>query len=147
MDFTKLIQKANREKSRIPQTIETTILFNSANITEQIRGRWKFGKSVDGGIIGKYRNNDYEAFKVSINSSAGGNVDLTLTGSLGNNLVIRRKGQLQYEIISTDWKFDWISNEYNKLKEFNLDAEQQQELFFLLEYSVLEEFYNNIYFR
>lgn len=146
MDFTKLIQKANREKSRIPQTIETTILFNSANITEQIRGRWKFGKSVDGGIIGKYRNNDYEAFKVSINSSASGNVDLTLTGSLGNNLVIRRKGQLQYEIVSTDWKFGEIALKYG-VEEFNLDAEQQQELFFLLEYSVLEEFYNNLYFR
>lgn len=146
MDFTKLIQKANQEKSRIPQTIETTILFNSANITNQIRGRWKFGKSVDGGIIGKYLNNDYEAFKVSINSSAGGNVDLTLTGSLGSNLVIRRKGQLEYEIISTDWKFEGISIKYG-IEEFNLDKEQQMELFFLLEYSVLEEFYNNLYFK
>jgi len=146
VDFTKLIQKANQEKSRIPQTIETTILFNSANITNQIRGRWKFGKSVDGGIIGKYLNNDYEAFKVSINSSAGGNVDLTLTGSLGSNLVIRRKGQLEYEIISTDWKFEGISIKYG-IEEFNLDKEQQMELFFLLEYSVLEEFYNNLYFK
>lgn len=146
MDFTKLVQKANQEKNRIPQTIETTILFNSNNITEQIRGRWKFGKSVDGGIIGKYRNNNYEAFKVSLNSSAGGNVDLTLTGSLGSNLVIRRKGQLQYEIISNDWKFEHIATKYG-VEEFNLDAEQQQELFLLLEYTVLEEFYNNLYFR
>ena len=130
MDFTKLLQKSKQEKSRIPQTIETTILFNSSNITKQIKGRWKFGKSVDGGIIGRYKSKSYQAFKIEKNGNADGTVDLTLTGSLGDNLVIRRKGQLQYEIISTDWKFDWISNEYKKLKEFNLDAEQQQELFF-----------------
>lgn len=85
-------------------------------------------------------------FKVSMNSSAGGNVDLTLTGSLGSNLFIRRKSAQEYEILSSDFKFDQIAIKYG-IEEFNLDQTQQQELFALLEFSVLENFYNNLYFR
>lgn len=85
-------------------------------------------------------------FKVSMNSSAGGNVDLTLTGSLGSNLFIRRKSAQEYEILSSDFKFEQIAIKYG-IEEFNLDQTQQQELFALLEFSVLENFYNNLYFR
>lgn len=128
----------------MPQTLGTLIMFNSDTIVDGIKRRWLFGKDVNGGIIGQYRSSDYKAFKVGLNSRAGGYVDLTLTGALGNKLTIQRKGSFNYEIISTDWKFKDIANKYG-LEQFNLDAQQREELFDLLEYTLLEEFMDNVW--
>lgn len=119
-------------------------MFNSDTIVEGIKRRWLFGKDPNGGRIGEYRSSDYKAFKLTANSRAGGYVDLTLTGALGNGLTIRRKGTLDYEIISTDWKFQHIALKYG-LEQFNLDQEQRTELFELLEYTLLEEFIDNVW--
>lgn len=128
----------------MPQTLGTLIMFNSDTIIDGIKRRWLFGKDANGGLIGQYRNSEYRAFKLSVNSRAGGYVDLTLTGALGNGLTVRRKGTLNYEIISTDWKFKDISSKYG-LEQFNLDKQQQEELFDLLELTLLEEFYKNVW--
>jgi hypothetical protein len=39
-------------------------------------------------------------------------VDLTLTGSLGNKIEIIKSGSGDYEIISTDSKYNAIGNKY-----------------------------------
>jgi len=128
----------------IPQVLGTLIIFNSEQIVDGIRRRWAFGKDVNGGIIGKYRNRDYEAFKVSFNSRAGGNVDLTLTGALGNGLTIRKSGNKKYEIFSTDYKFERIAIKYG-IEQFNLDAQQQEELFDMLYYMAFENYLDNVW--
>ena len=82
-------------------------------------------------------------FKVSKNSKAGGNVDLTLTGALGKGLTIRRKGQ-DYEIFSTDSKFEHIALKYG-VEQFNLSEEQQKQLFDELYLKVLEQYITNVW--
>lgn len=144
MDFVKLLQRAKKEKATQAQTLGTLIVFNTPTIVEGIKRRWLFGKDPNGGIIGEYRSSDYRAFKLFANSRAGGYVDLTLSGDLGDGLTIRRKGALNYEIISTDWKFKHIAGKYG-LEQFNLDAEQREELFDLLEYTLMEEFIDNVW--
>lgn len=144
MNFTNLLNKARQEKSQLPQVIGTLILFNSNEIIDGIKRRWLFGKDANGDIIGKYRNSDYEAFKVSYNSNANGNVDLTLTGALGNALKISKKSQNEYEIFSTDWKFGHISEKYG-LQNFNLDEQQRNELFDMLTFYAYEEYFRNVW--
>ena len=128
----------------IPQVLGTLIIFNSENIVEGIRRRWAFGKDVNDGIIGQYQNPDYQAFKVSTNPRAGGNVDLTLTGALGQGLTIRKKGDKQYEIFSTDYKFKRITDKYG-IEQFNLDQQQTEELFDMLYFMALENYIDNVW--
>ena len=144
MDFTKLLNKARQERNQIPQLLGTLILFNSSEIIDGIKRRWLFGKDPNGDIIGQYRNSEYQAFKVSYNSKANGNVDLTLTGALGNALTISKKGETEYQIYSTDPKFGKISDKYG-LQQFNLDNKQRIELFEMLTYFALEEYYKNVW--
>jgi len=144
MNFTNLLNKANQEKSQIPQVLGTLIIFNSSEIIDGIKQRWLFGKDSNGDIIGQYRNSEYQAFKVSYNSKANGYVDLTLTGDLGNALKISKKSETEYEIFSTDWKFGQIADKYG-LKQFNLDKVQRLELFEMLTYFALEEYYRNVW--
>jgi hypothetical protein len=67
-------------------------------------------------------------FKVGMNSSANGNVDLTLTGALGRGLTIKKKTNKEYEIFSTDSKFDKISDKYG-IENFNMSNKQMTQLF------------------
>lgn len=144
MNYQKLLQKAQKEKSQVPQTIGTLIIFNSSTIVEGIRRRWLFGKDPNGNIIGNYRNRDYEMFKVSFNSRANGNVDLTLTGALGRGLTVRKKSDSQYEIFSTDSKFESISLKYG-IENFNMDVQQTTELFDMLHLMALETYLQNLW--
>ena len=144
MMYKSQLQKAQKEKSQISQTIGTLIIFNSATLVEGIRTRWLFGKGVDGDIIGQYRNKDYELFKVDLNQRADGNVDLTLTGALGRGLTIKKNNDKTYEIFSTDNKFQEISKEYG-LRQFNLDSQQTEELFDMLYLMVMEQYFENVY--
>jgi hypothetical protein len=128
----------------IPQVLGTLIIFNSENIVEGIRRRWSFGKDVNDGIIGQYQSSEYQAFKVYSNPNAGGTVDLTLTGALGRGLTIRKKGDKQYEIFSTDYKFKRIADKYG-IEQFNLDAQQLDELIDMLYYTALENYLDNVY--
>lgn len=128
----------------IPQVLGTLIIFNSEQIVEGIRRRWAFGKGVNNDIIGEYRNSEYQAFKVSTNTRAGGYVDLTLTGELGRGLTIQKKGDKKYEIFSTDYKFERIALKYG-IEQFNLDQQQTEELFEMLYYMTLENYLDNVW--
>jgi len=99
---------------------------------------------VNDGSIGEYRSSEYKAFKVYSNPKAGGSVDLTLTGALGNGLTIRKKGAKQYEIFSTDYKFKRIADKYG-IEQFNLDAIQLNELIDMLYFTAIEEYLDNVY--
>ena len=144
MMYQQQLQRAKKEKALIPQTLGTLIIFNSETIVNDIRTRWLFGKSPANDIIGEYRSGEYKMFKVSKNPRAGGNVDLTLTGSLGNKLTIFKQGNLTYRIESTDDKFKKISEKYG-LEQFNLSIEQLDELYDMLYLTVLEEYLDNVY--
>lgn len=144
MNFTNLLNKAKAEKNQIPQLLGTLILFNSSEIIDGIKRRWLFGKDANGDIIGQYRNSEYQAFKVSYNSKANGYVDLTLTGALGNALTISKRSDTEYQIFSTDWKYGHIADKYG-LQNFNLDEPQRIELFEMLTYFALEEYYKNVW--
>jgi len=144
MNYQQLLQKAQREKSQVSQTIGTLIIFNSTNIVEGIRTRWLFGKDPNGNIIGNYRSRDYQMFKVGMNSKAGGNIDLTLTGTLGRGLTIRKKSDKQYEIFSTDSKFGEISSKYG-IENFNMDQQQTNELFDMLYLMALETYCKGVW--
>lgn len=124
------------------------IIINSPNLIKQVRSRWLIGESVDGGIIGEYSNSpmgqDYKAYKLSLNPSAGGNVDLTLTGALSEGITLKQQGTESFLIYSTDSKYDEIGSKYG-FEEFGLSDqewyEMQQEILSVVLESILNKSY------
>ena len=112
MMYQQQLQRAKKEKALIPQTLGTLIIFNSETIVNDIRTRWLFGKSPKNDIIGEYRSGEYKMFKVSKNPRAGGNVDLTLTGSLEQfNLSIEQLNDL-YDMLYLTVMEEYLDNVY-----------------------------------
>ena len=120
------------------------IIFKQEQIVNNVRTRWLFGKDPNGDIIGTYQSRTYRAFKVVANSKAGGLVDLTLTGSLGNKLKVKKKGSLNYEIFSTDSKYEMIADKYG-IEQFNLSQDQQKQLFDELYIEAINQYMQNVW--
>lgn len=133
----------NREVSNIPKFVADMIILNSGNIVNEVKRRWILGKSVDGGIIGEYRSDEYRQFKISINPQAKGFVDLHYTGSLADLLTVRKAGNL-FEIYSTDSKFQSIGKKYG-FEEFGLSSEEQEQLFSEIYEIVVESIMNKLW--
>lgn len=108
--------------------VDELILTNSGIIIRHVKNRWLQGESVHGGIIATYRWEDYRQYKQMLNPKAGGTVDLTLTGALGNGLAIKKAGNRQYQIYSVDRKYQKIGQKYG-FEEFGLTPEQEYEYF------------------
>lgn len=149
MDYiSQISQKVKKGRINAPKLIGELVIINSPNILRTVRKRWLLGESVFGGFIGEYSSSkvgqDYKAYKMSINPSAGGHVDLTLTGALGDGLTIKEATQTTFEIFSTDEKYKKIGLKYG-FDEFGLsDSEwlemQDEILAFALE-TIIKESY------
>ena len=129
LDYLKAPNKAlKKEIASLEDTIDRQMFRKEKWIREKIRKRWLLGKDPDGNIIGLYASEDYANEKFSQNSMAGfGNVDLTLTGSLGQKIQIGGFNN-EYEIFSKDPKFDDITEKYGDYN-FNITDEERKELF------------------
>jgi hypothetical protein len=143
MLYKKQLEKAKYELSQIDTNIEVLILLNTKKITDKVVRRWEIGQGVNGGVIGKYRSREYQAFKVSKNPRADGNVDLILTGSLSKQLLINPVGDV-FEIKSKDYKFFDIGKKYG-FEQFNLTSSETEQLIQELYYKVLEEYTTNVW--
>jgi len=133
----------NKEVSNIPKFVADMIILNSGNIVNEVKRRWILGKSVDGGIIGEYRSEEYRQYKIGINPQAKGFVDLHDTGSLADLLTVKKSGSL-FEIYSTDSKFQMIGKKYG-FDEFGLSSEEQEQLFSEIYEIVVESIMNNLW--
>jgi len=122
-----IVLRIETEKRKTAQLLDGMIQLNFPNIQSDILRRWSFGQSVDGGIIGTYFSDEYRQYKIELNPLAGGNVDLTLTGSLGEKLNIKKIGK-NYQIFSEDEKYEKIGKKYG-FEEFGL-TEEERYLFF-----------------
>lgn len=106
------------------------------------------GESVLGGFIGDYSmsqmGQDYKAYKMSINPKAGGHVDLTLTGALGEGLTTKLTSSDSFQIFSTDKKYKDIGNKYG-FREFGLSESEWLELSDEIGAFALSSILNRIY--
>ena len=152
MDYLKPIQQILKSQiSILPKIIADVVIINSPNIIREVRKRWLIGESVEGGFIGEYSNSqmgqDYRAYKLSLNPSASGHVDLTLTGSLGDGLTVKQQSSESFLVYSTDSKYDEIGDKYG-FEEFGLAEhewyEMQQEMIEVVLDLVLSKTYANI---
>lgn len=128
--FEPISQKLKSQN--VARVIGDLVILNSPNIIRDVRARWLIGESVLGGKIGDYAWSDYRAYKMSLNPSAGGYVDLTLTGALGLGLTVKEQTTTTFKIFSIDSKYEKIGNQYG-FEEFGLsDSEwimMQDEIF------------------
>lgn len=144
--FDSLLNSLQTEtsESKLKQLISNVIMMNSAEVLNMVKGRLKYGESVNGGSIGTYKSEEYAVFKNKMNPLAGfGNVDLFLTGELTDNITTRRKGD-RIEIISTDEKYSKIAKKYGAY-EFGLTDEQMHEFLQECYHIALESLINRTY--
>lgn len=103
------------------------MILNSPNIIRTVRKRWLIGESAKGGLIGEYQSGEYRAFKIGLNPSASGTVDLTLTGALGAGLIVKTINSTTFEVLSTDEKYEKIGGKYG-FDEFGLSESEWLEI-------------------
>jgi hypothetical protein len=72
------------------------------------------GENPDGGVIGYYRNPEYQMMKQQANPLAGGTVDLILTGSTIKHLQVVSLGNGEFYLYSTDAKWIGLVEKYGK---------------------------------
>jgi hypothetical protein len=149
VDYLKAPQKElKNQQINLPKIVGDLIIINSSNIINQVRQRWLMGESALGGFIGEYSSSqmgqDYKAYKMSINSKAGGHVDLTLTGDLGAGITVKKQSSESFLVYSTDSKYEEIGSKYG-FDEFGLTdlewAEMQSEMLEIVLDHVLNKTY------
>lgn len=133
------LEYVKNQRNLLDDIIETCIMDLEDEIRKTIKARWLKSESVDGGNITNKRTGNsgyaqlsYKALKISKNPSAGGNVDLTLTGSLGDKIQIVKSGNGNHEIISTDSKYEEIGAIYG-FDEFGLNDQEMNYFMKILE--------------
>lgn len=142
--FKPLSKKAKDAQKKTEDFVDEEIIRNEAWIRNNIRNRWLKGLRPDGSIIGEYASESYAEDKFKQNRLAGfGNVDLTLTKSLGEKIEIGGF-QNEYEIFSKDRKYDEIVDKYGE-DNFNITPEQEEELLNKAKVYALEQMLIQIY--
>jgi hypothetical protein len=130
MEYTEYeLEDARNQKMLFDNIIDTCVIELEGQIRKAIKERWKTADSVNGGKITSldtgegYARLSYKNLKLKINPSGSGNVDLTLTGALGDGLKLVKTETGDYEVISTDSKYQKIGIKYG-FDEFGLDADE-----------------------
>lgn len=144
MNYIEEIQKGVQSiQVGLGDLVDIAMHENEKQIREWITDRWLTGKTPLGDYIGVYRGQGYAELKNRLNSKAGlGNVDLTLTGALGRGIQISGFND-EYEIFSTDWKYNDIVAKYGEIN-FNISEDEREILFSKIILIVLTEL-NNAY--
>lgn len=112
------LNRVINQKTIFDDIIDQSVLEEVDAIRQTIKDRWLEGNSVDGGKItnkatGKgYSQLSYKNLKLLINPKADGNVDLTMTGSLGDKIVIIGTTSGDHEIVSEDAKYFELGSKY-----------------------------------
>lgn len=126
MDLNQVNERAKQiNQALVSRLFKREILNNKEEIVTLVRERWLRGKKPDGSIIGEYRSFAYQQEKLRMNSLAGGNVDLTLTGALNKGLDIFPLSGDNFNIFSKDEKARSIAEKYG-LDVYGLTKEEEE---------------------
>ncbi|MCP4065077.1 MAG: hypothetical protein GY740_17760, partial [Gammaproteobacteria bacterium] len=143
-DFIKPIS-VKLKRINVKRVIGELVILNSPNIIREVKARWLIGESVKGGIIGEYSGSplgqEYKSYKMALNPSAKGTVDLTLTGALGEGLQVKPLGQTEFLVFSIDEKYQKLGEKYG-FEEFGLaehEWKQMQEEIYLFALNTIME--------
>lgn len=99
------------------------IILTSNSLKEAKKSEFKKGERPSGDIIGTYKNFSYQQEKFNKNPLAGGNVDLTLTGSFADKLFIKSVSKSVFQFDSFDIKSKELFSKYGEdLKGINQDT-------------------------
>lgn len=123
MDYIQQIRqnlKTQSQESNILNLIDEQIRLHEQGFVKSIKDRWLSGLDPNGGKIGSYSGFPYAEKKNKRNSKAGfWNVDLTLTGLMGNELVLNEISKTQHVFGSQVSYFNDVVERYG-LKQFNI---------------------------
>jgi len=135
-----LLLGLKKVKEETQTTFDAFFYQKEPIIRDLIYRRWLLGKKPDGSKIGVYFDQDYRENKYFKNPLAGGDVDLILDGGLWKGIeIFGRKGD--FEIFSTDWKYQKIVEKYG-IENFNVTDQEQEELTNEISVMTIEYLYN-----
>lgn len=114
--LTILELKKKLDRLTLPRIRQETekIIKGTPNLVFAKQDEFKRGENPDGGVIGYYRNEEYQAMKAMANPLAGGTVDLILTGSTILHLQVVSDGSGGFHLYSTDHKWPSLMQKYGK---------------------------------
>lgn len=124
--------------NNLTKIVSDVIVLNTANVVTDVRNRLEYGQSVRGGIIGTYREPMYAEYKRNLNPNANGTVDMILTGSLVDNLTLKKISEGVYQVISTDDKYTKLAAKYGSYQ-FGITDEQRYSLYADIEKVAISE--------
>lgn len=105
------------------QDATAKIIVEDSTLLSRKRDEFKAGVKPDGSIIGTYKSDSYKLFKIQKNPSAGGNVDLILTGSTARQLGVDSLGNGVFKIKSNDPKWNSLISKYgSEIQSINKDV-------------------------
>jgi len=105
----KRLQKVSQ--SKLQKKVEEFVLTD-LEIRKLKRAEFKRGELPDGGVIGVYRNPNYQIMKQRMNPLAGGDVDLILTGKFTNQLFVKSLNNSRFIFDSQDEKTSMLKARY-----------------------------------
>lgn len=129
MNYQKILQKAQKEKQKIPNYIDE--LVNDYDFNMLIRSRWLKGKRPNGEIIGRYKK-------------GGGLVDLTDTTEMGKQIQIFEVNNNVYAFGSGVEYYEKIADMFG-LDNFNITEKEQLQFFDYVLLKVQEKYIQNVW--
>jgi hypothetical protein len=114
--LTILELKKKLERLTLPRIRSETakIIRETPELVFRKQDEFRQGENPDGGVIGYYRNPEYQMMKMASNPLAGGTVDLILTGSTIRHLQVVSLGNGEFYLYSTDSKWPDLISKYGK---------------------------------
>ena len=124
--YAKQLTKALKQKNNIGYYIDE--ILKNQDFVSMIKKRWLKGFKPDSSKIGRYASKSYANSKFKQNKQAGaGNVDLILSGTMVNNIMLQEQSDMKYFFGSGVNYFEKIADDFG-LDNFNITPEQKQNL-------------------
>jgi phage gpG-like protein len=125
------LESLNNDKAQFSAIVDMCVMELQDEVREIIKARWLESRSVNGGNITNKETGEgyawlsYKNYKLKNNPKGSGGVDLTLSGALGDSIIITRSIDGNYTIVATDRKYNAIGSKYG-YEEFGLDQNEMQ---------------------
>jgi UDP-N-acetylglucosamine pyrophosphorylase len=136
-------KRLDKEITSVEDLLDIYINEALPDIRKMIKARWLTGNKPDGSLIGVYSSESYSFFKLRKNPLAGGDVDLTLSGEMGNKIEISGYKNI-FEIFSRVSYFDNIIEKYGA-SNFNITDEERDALFLKIENKIIQSIMNQVW--
>lgn len=120
-----LLIKLNGANEKVQEDALLEIIRrHKAQLVDLNIGQLMHGENSEGGPLGEYRSDSYKRLKEQLNPTAGGKVDVRLTGDFQNSFFLEAD-QFPVNVFATDPKTGKLSEHYDNIFGFNSKSKEE----------------------